>query len=89
MIIKNNLFKISKNYFSYNLFLPKFNSSFLNLSYKLFSTNKVNEKESLELVEAGVFEILKSAAKCKHDKLNRTVTLEELGISTLNKGSIV
>jgi hypothetical protein len=42
-------------------------------------TNKVNQKESLELIEAGVFEVLKSAAKCKQDKLGRTATLEELG----------
>jgi NADH dehydrogenase (ubiquinone) 1 alpha/beta subcomplex 1 len=42
-------------------------------------TNKVSQKESLELIESGVFEVLKSAAKCKHDKLSRTATLEELG----------
>ena len=42
-------------------------------------TNKVSQKESLELIEAGVFEVLKSAAKCKHDKLNRAASLEELG----------
>ena len=80
MIIKNNLFKLSKNYLSYKFVFPKLNTSLFKFSYKMFSTNKVNEKESLELVEAGVFEILKSAAKCKHDKLNRTATLEELGI---------
>jgi hypothetical protein len=67
----NNLFKITKkfpirHFFNMNMFRP-------------FSTNQINEKESLELIESGVFEILKSAAKCKHDKLNRSATLEELG----------
>lgn len=49
--------------------------------YRNFSTgnNQISEKESLELIEAGVFEVLKSAAKCKHDKLSRTATFEELG----------
>jgi hypothetical protein len=68
----NNLFKICnkvpvRQFFRFNMIKP-------------FSTNQVNEKESLEFIESGVFEILKSAAKCKHDKLNRTATLEELGI---------
>ncbi len=67
----NNLFKICnkvsvRQFFRFNMI-------------KHFSTNQINEKESLELIESGVFEILKSAAKCKHDKLNRTATLEELG----------
>jgi len=45
-----------------------------------FSTNNtISEKESIELIEAGVFEVLKSAQKLKHDKLNRTATMEELG----------
>jgi hypothetical protein len=55
----NNLFKFYKKiparqFFNFNMFRP-------------FSTNQINEKESLELIESGVFEILKSAAKCKND----------------------
>jgi len=34
----------------------------------------LSENEIIELVEGKVFEILKSAAKCKQDKLSRTAT---------------
>ena len=45
-----------------------------------FSSNEVtNENEALELVEAKVFEVIKSAAKCDHSKLNRQASFEELG----------
>ena len=48
---------------------------------KSFSTdNTISEKESLELIEAGIFEILKNSAKCKIEKLSRLATLEDLGI---------
>ena len=73
----NSLFKFAKKLPS-NLFLQRYKTNI-----KYFSTNQINEKESLELIESGVFEILKSAAKCKHDKLNRAATLEELGIYNL------
>ena len=47
------------------------------------SPNEVtNENEALELVEAKVFEVLKSAAKCDHSKLNRQASFEELGKAT-------
>ena len=39
----------------------------------------LSENEIIELVEGKVFEILKSAAKCKQDKLSRTATFQELG----------
>ena len=80
----------------------KFNFSLLNnksirapmlnkfISIKLMSTNnQISEKESLELIEAGVFEVLKSAAKCKHEKLGRTATLEELGFDSLDQVELV
>jgi len=80
--------------FAKRFFLTKsFNFSLINKTAKLnklsftsslgsksFSTNNnISEKESIELIEAGVFEVLKSAQKLKHDKLNRTATMEELG----------
>ena len=57
---------------------------------KSFTTDhKINEKQSLEYIEAGVFEVLKSAAKCKQDKLNRAATLEELGFDSLDVVELV
>lgn len=52
----------------------------LKVSRNFSTNNNINEKESIELIEAGVFEVLKSAQKLKHDKLNRSATMEELGI---------
>ncbi len=85
--------------------ISKFNFSLLNnklngaikapiynkfLSIKFMSTNnQISEKESLELIEAGVFEVLKSAAKCKQEKLGRTATLEELGFDSLDQVELV
>lgn len=69
-----NTFSLNKN------LLKKINFSKI-ITSKYFSTNNnISEKESIELIEAGVFEVLKSAQKLKHDKLNRTATMEELGI---------
>ena len=65
-------------------------NKFLNQSKFCFSTNNnISEKESLDLVEAGVFEVLKSAAKCKHEKLNRTSSLEELGFDSLDQVELI
>jgi acyl carrier protein len=58
---------------------------FRQVQIKSFSTDhKIDEKHSLEYIESGVFEVLKSAAKCKQEKLNRTATLEELGFDSLD-----
>ena len=48
-----------------------------------------NENEIIELVEGKVFEILKSAAKCKHDKLARTAFFEDLGFDSLDGVELV
>ena len=53
-----------------------------------FST-QLNENELIEYVEGKVFEVLKSAAKCKHDKLSRTATFEELGFDSLDGVELV
>jgi len=58
---------------------------FNHIQIKSFSTDhKIDEKHCLEYIESGVFEVLKSAAKCKHEKLHRTSTLEELGFDSLD-----
>lgn len=77
--------KLSARYFNYY----NFNKSLFITNKKYFSNQNISEKESLELVEAGVFEILKSAAKCKIDKLNRSATLEELGFDSLDQVELI
>ena len=59
---------------------------------RAFSTtpsSSLNENELIEYVEGKVFEVLKSAAKCQHDKLARTVTFEELGFDSLDGVELV
>ena len=70
--------KLTKfNFLTKNILKPQI---FINKSAFKFSTgNTVGEKNALEYIEAGVFEVLKGTAKCKTDKLNRTATLEDLG----------
>jgi acyl carrier protein len=54
-----------------------------------FFAGQLNENEIIELVEGKVFEILKSAAKCKHDKLSRTATFDDLGFDSLDGVELV
>ena len=51
---------------------------------RMFSTGKMNDNEIIEYVEGKVFEVLKSAAKCKHEKMSRTATFEDLGFDSLD-----
>src|SRR5690349_17693743 len=84
------MFKLNKQNFSIFSVRDSNKKTFYNFQFRNFGTNnQISEKESLELVEAGVFEVLKSAAKCKHDKLNRTATLEELGFDSLDQVELV
>ena len=76
----NNIFLHNKN-----LKINTINSIRINFSRNFSTNNNISEKESIELIEAGVFEVLKSAKKLKHEKLNRTATMEELGIIEKNK----
>jgi len=58
-------------------------------SYRCFSTQKLNDNEVIEYVEGKVFEVLKSAAKCKHEKLARTASFEDLGFDSLDGVELV
>ena len=53
------------------------------------SASQLNENELIEYVEGKVFEVLKSAAKCQHDRLSRTATFEELGFDSLDGVELV
>merc|ERR1711976_72242 len=50
---------------------------------------KLNDNELIEYVEGKVFEVLKQAAKCKHEKLARTASFEELGFDSLDGVELV
>lgn len=87
-----SMFKLQKmNFFSMtNGLIINTHKGFYTNKYSAFSTNnQISEKESLDLIEAGVFEILKSAAKCKHEKLNRSANFEELGFDSLDQVELV
>ena len=59
-------------------------------SMRLFSeSSQLNDNEMIEFVEGKVFEVLKSAAKCKHEKLARTATFEDLGFDSLDGVELV
>ena len=78
-----------KKFFNIKIFYP-LNTGFIKNSKRNFSTgNQVEDKNALEFIEAGVFEVLKSAAKCKHDKLSRSATLDELGFDSLDQVELV
>lgn len=49
----------------------------------------MNENELIEYVEGKVFEVLKSAAKCKHEKLARTASFDDLGFDSLDSVELV
>ena len=49
----------------------------------------LTENEALELVESGVFEVLKGAAKCQHEKLSRSAELKDLGFDSLDQVELV
>ena len=57
--------------------------------YRAFSTQKLNDNEIIEYVEGKVFEVLKSAAKCKHEKLARTANFDDLGFDSLDGVELV
>ena len=52
-------------------------------------SSQLNENELIEYVEGKVFEVLKSAAKCNHEKLARTASFEELGFDSLDGVELV
>lgn len=59
------------------------------IHFRSFSSGQLNENELIEYVEGKVFEVLKSAAKCKHDKLSRTASFEDLGFDSLDGVELV
>ena len=59
------------------------------VTLRMFSASQLNENELIEFVEGKVFEVLKSAAKCQHEKLSRTASFEDLGFDSLDGVELV
>lgn len=57
--------------------------------FRAFSNQQLNENEIIEYVEGKVFEVLKTAAKCKHEKMSRTASFEDLGFDSLDGVELV
>ena len=57
--------------------------------YFFTSTSDPTQVAILEEVEAKVFQVLKSAAKCDQSKLARSATFEELGFDSLDSVELV
>lgn len=64
--------------FQYNKHISKFNFTEIH-----------SEKEALEIVESGIFEILKNSPKCSQEKLSRAVSFNELGFDSLDQVELV
>ena len=54
------------------------------ISHKVQYRFSNSQATLLEEVEGKVFQVLRSAAKCKQDKLSREATFEELGFDSLD-----
>ena len=83
---------MSRHFLTRNCFnLPTMQKQIISSpSLRLFSeSSSLNENELIEFVEGKVFEVLKSAAKCKHEKLARTATFEDLGFDSLDGVELV
>lgn len=66
--------------------LPQYSYKIAMVPSYRFSTQPPKEidQKLVDEVETKVFHVLKSAAKCKVDKLSRSATLEELGFDSLD-----
>ncbi len=84
IIKKSNLIntfskRISIKSFTKNLFIQHFFFLKSSSSFHFCTSNNVDEKHSLEFIEAGIFEVLKGTSKCKTNKLSRSATMDDLG----------
>ena len=60
-----------------------------NIFQVIYPASESNENEIIEYVEGKVFEVLKTAAKCKHEKMSRTASFEDLGFDSLDGVELV
>lgn len=68
-------------------FIKTFQTSYF---YKFSTTQQPAIDDKLvEEVETKIFEVLKSAAKCKTDKLARKATFDELGFDSLDSVELI
>ena len=86
-LIKNVNFSSLKKTINTNMLIKTNNYNFCVLNKN--NEQKFSESEAMELIEAGVFEVLKTAAKCKHDKLSRAASFKDLGFDSLDQVELV
>ena len=81
----SRLFSHSLKTFSATLRLQQ-NRITLNTPTRFYFTSSSNSSQValLEEVEAKIFQVLKTAAKCNTAKLNKKATFEELGFDSLD-----
>lgn len=87
-----NLFRLPKALkLQPKVFQPSAYRALSNNYFARFATNEAaSENAQLqEEVETKIFEVLKSAAKCKTDKLARKATFDELGFDSLDTVELV
>jgi len=69
---------------------PQIYNKFPLVNHYSFSTQTTEpDPKIIDEVETKVFAVLKSAAKCKTDKLSRSATFEELGFDSLDTVELV
>lgn len=66
---------------------PRQSPSFI--SFRFTSTSDPTQVALLEEVEAKVYQVLRSAAKCDQKKLTNKATFEELGFDSLDSVELV
>ena len=78
--------KVQPNYLN-STFIKSFQTPY----FVKFSTTQQPpiDNKLVEEVETKVFEVLKSAAKCKTDKLSRKATFDELGFDSLDSVELI
>lgn len=70
-------------------FPNSFKFSMPTVRYSFTSSSDSTQVALLEEVEAKVYQVLKTAAKCNQSKLSRNATFEELGFDSLDSVELV
>lgn len=86
-----SLFRIPRALnFQARVIAPVFQSPYTGRVFRFSTAQQAPENPQLhEEVETKIFEVLKSAAKCKQDKLARGASFEELGFDSLDGVELV
>ena len=86
-----SLFRIPRALnFQARVLAPVFQSPYTHRYFRFSTAQQAPENpQLLDEVETKIFEVIKSAAKCKQDKLTRSASFEELGFDSLDGVELV